>query len=370
MQLHALIAICNQIAPEALAEEWDNVGLHAGHPDDEVDGVLLCLDLTPAVLAEACQAGFRCLIGHHPAIFRPLRSLRADRAEGHLLTELIRTGTAYYAMHTNLDLASPGTSDALGDLLGVGDREPLVRLERPVGERFFKLVVFVPLADVERVRAAIGDAGAGALGNYSHCSFATPGTGAFRPLEGARPAIGTVGTLERVAEERLEALVPARLLPQVVSAMLAAHPYEEVAYDILPLAPPPTGAGLGRVGRLAEPCTLGELARRCETSLPTSHVAVVGDRDRHVARVALCGGSGGDLIDAAAAAGAEVLITGDVKHHQALHARDRGLALIDAGHYATERPVLDLLCRLLSERLPADVPVRVSSVVTDPFAES
>lgn len=368
MKLLDLIRSCNEIAPETLAEEWDNVGLQVGNPDGSVSSVLLCLDLTEAIIAEAQRAGCQCIVGHHPAFLRPLRTLRSDHPEGRLLAALVSAGIAYYAMHTNLDIASPGTSDALAEALGLEACQPLVPVDRPTGERCFKLVVFVPLPDVERVRAALGDAGAGAMGNYSHCSFVTPGTGSFRPLAGAHPAIGTIGTLERVEEARVEVLVPARILPQVVSAMLAAHPYEEVAYDIIPLAPRPTGAGLGRVGRLAAPCPLDDLARQCRERLPAAHVTVTGPAHRHIEQVAVCGGSGGDLVDRAATAGADVLITGDVKHHAALRARDLGLAVIDVGHYASERPVLDLLHRLLEARLPADVSVRVSAVSTDPFA--
>ncbi|MBI3948655.1 MAG: Nif3-like dinuclear metal center hexameric protein [Armatimonadetes bacterium] len=369
MRLSDLIHACEVLAPESLAEEWDSVGLQTGSPGVVVSRVLLALDATAETLAEARAAGAQCLLTHHPLIFRPLRSLREDRPEGRLLAALVRDGIALYVAHTNLDLARPGTSDALADALGIEKTRALVPAERPVGERRFKLAVFVPTTDAEGVRAAMGDAGAGAIGNYSHCSFSAPGTGSFRPLAGAHPAIGTVGAQERVAEEKVEALVPARLLPRVVAAMLAAHPYEEVAYDIYPLAPPPSGAGLGRVGSLADPCSLAELVGRARERLSPANVAVMGDPARRIERVAVCGGSGGDLVDAAASAGADALLTGDVKHHQALRARDLGLAVVDASHYATERPVLDLLAARLREALPAEVEIQVSTVNTDPFRQ-
>ena len=276
MQLHDLIRACCALAPEALAEEWDNVGLQAGEPKQPVASVLLCVDLTPDVLAEAERLGVGCVVSHHPLIFRPLRTVREDRVEGHLLSRLVRAGIALYVMHTNLDLACPGTSDALAGALGVVATEPLQRLDRAVGERQVKLAVFVPLANADGVRTAMGDAGAGIIGDYSHCSFSTPGTGSFRPLEGAHPTIGSVGTQEKVSEERVEVLVPAGALPRVVDAMLATHPYQEVAYDLYPLAPPPSRTGLGRIGRPAQPCTLGEFADLVRRHLPASHVLVCG----------------------------------------------------------------------------------------------
>lgn len=369
MQLQQLIGACAAIAPEALAEEWDNVGLQVGTPDAFVERVLLTLDVTPAILDEARARGVQSVIAHHPLIFRPLRSLREDQPEAALVAGFVRAGIALYVMHTNLDLVRPGTSDALADKLGVRETAPLLPLTRAVGEAQYKLVVFVPTADAARVRLAMGDAQTGIIGNYSHCSFSALGTGSFRPLPGAHPAIGQVGVQEEVAEERVEVLVSARQLPRVLAAMLAAHPYEEVAYDLYPLAPHPTGAGLGRVGRLDAACSLRELAERVRERLGGARLQIVGERARSVARVALCGGSGGDLVDAAVAAGADVLITGDVKHHQALHALDRSLAVIDAGHDATERPVLELLETRLRERLPATVQLYLSTQVTDPFAD-
>lgn len=369
MRLGQLIAACGSIAPEALREEWDNVGLQVGDPDASVSRVLISLDVTPEVVAEAAGFGAQCVVAHHPLLFRPLRSLREDRPEGRLPAQLIRAGIALYVMHTNLDVARPGTSDALAALLDVMDLEPLVPASGRSGGSRLKLVTFAPAADAERIRAALGDAGAGVIGRYSHCSFSSPGTGSFRPLPGAHPTIGAVGTQEQVQEERIEVVVPAGSLPHVVDALLAAHPYEEVAYDLYPLAQPPDGTGLGRVGRLPASCSLAELAGRVRERLPATSVAVVGDAGRQVQRVALCGGSGGDLVDAAAGASADVLITGDVKHHQALHALDAGLAVIDAGHYGTERPVLDLLATLLCPLLPTDVEVRISAVNTDPFAK-
>jgi len=367
MRLSHLITLCNRIAPETLAEEWDHVGLQCGDPEAEVSKLLLCLDLTDAVLAEARALDAECILSHHPLLFRPVFSLREDRYPARLLAGLIRSGIAAYAMHTNLDSTRPGTSDALAEALGIVETEPLVPAARPAETAHYKLAVFVPAADADRVRKALGDAGAGALGNYSHCSFSARGTGSFRPLEGAHPAIGSIGTQEYVPEEKVEVIVPKGILPRVLDAMLAAHPYEEVAYDLLPLGPPPTGAGLGRFGRMETPCTVEELAERARACLPTSRVALAGDPGRRVERVAVCGGAGGDLVDAAAAAGADLLLTGDVKHHQAHHALERGLAVIDAGHYGTERPVLDLLARLLRENAGDALEVHLSRVCTDPF---
>ncbi|HEX2999496.1 MAG TPA: Nif3-like dinuclear metal center hexameric protein [Armatimonadota bacterium] len=267
MLLEELIRVCNRLAPEALAEEWDNVGLQAGDPGREVRALLLCLETTADTVAEARRLGVDCIVSHHPLLFRPLRSLREDRAEGRLLADLARAGIALYAMHTNLDNANPGTSDALAAALGIVDLQPLEPLTRPAGEPMLKLAVFVPVTHAEALRAALGNAGAGHVGNYSHCSFSASGVGAFLPLAGAKPAIGAVGVPERVPEEKVEVLVPRRILPQVLTAMLAVHPYEEVAYDLYPLETPPTGAGFGRIGRWETPGTLAEFAARVRAAL-------------------------------------------------------------------------------------------------------
>jgi hypothetical protein len=256
----------------------------------------------------------------------------------------------------------------LADLLGLTGREPLLPARQPQATSY-KYVVFCPAETTAKVLDAAARAGAGRIGNYSHCSFRTPGTGTFVPGEGAHPAVGEVARLNQVAEERLELLVPAERLAAVQTAVVAAHPYEEVAADTYPLW---TGAraGLGRVGRLPAPQPLGALARRLRDGLPAPGLRVAGDPARRVERVAVLGGSGGDQVADALAAGADCYVTGDLKHHQVLTALAAGMACIDATHAATEQAALPGL----AERLRADaaalgwpVAVHVSTVSPDPF---
>lgn len=357
-------AVLTDLAPEHLAEEWDNVGLLVGDPAGTVARVLVTLDVTAAVLDEAAAQGCEMIVAHHPVIFRPLARLRPDDPASALAYEAARRGVHLYAAHTNLDHAAGGTSDALAARLGV--LNPRVLVPR-TGTGDYKLVVFTPPEAVDAVIAALAEAGAGRIGAYSHCTFRSPGTGTYLPLAGAQPYAGTVGQLEQAEELRLETVVPRARLGPAISAMIAAHPYEEVAYDVYRLENDAANAGAGRIGPLPEPMTLGQFAAHVQAQLNPAHCRVVGDPHRPVKMVAVLGGSGGSFLDAAHRAGADVFVTGDLKHHEALHALALGLAVIDAGHDATERPVLARLVETLREKLPGLDEVRESAVRTEPF---
>jgi dinuclear metal center YbgI/SA1388 family protein len=345
----SIVHVLDALAPAALAESWDNVGLLVGDAGAEARTVLVALDATAEVLDQAGACGAELLLTHHPLIFKPISRLTEDRGATSLAMRLVREGRGLIACHTNLDSAPGGLNAHVARLLGLRDPRPLLPTEaRPL----LKLVVYVPATHLDAVRAAIGDAGAGHIGNYDQCAFAAPGTGTFRAGAGAKPFVGTVGELERVEEVRLETVVPRPICGAVVAAMRKAHPYEEVAYDLLPLENPWVGAGLGRVGRLAEPTTVAGFLARVRTVLHTDRIGVVGDPDAPVRTVALCTGSGGDFAIRARGAGADLYLTGEVKHSQALLARQQGLALLDAGHFATERPAVPLMADYLRERLP------------------
>jgi dinuclear metal center YbgI/SA1388 family protein len=336
-----------ELAPESLAESWDNVGLLVGDGGADASRVVVALDVTDQVLRLAAQHSAQLVVAHHPVLFRPLKRVRVAEALGALIAHALRRRLSVCAMHTNLDVAPGGLSDRLAELVGLTETRPLA----PVGGGdCVKLVVFTPPEALDAVRAAICQAGGGHIGNYADCSFRSPGVGSYRPQEGARPYAGSVGQLETAAEERLEVLVPRHAIASAVSAMRSAHPYEEVAYDIYPLENPSPGAGLGRVGRLPAPVTMTELANRVRDLLAADRVKVAGDRTRSARTVAVCPGSGGDLVEAAARAGAEVLVTGDVKYHQALAAAESGLVVIDAGHGPTERPAVALMAEFLADR--------------------
>lgn len=350
MTVADVAGLVEELAPPAWAAEWDNVGLLLGSPEKPVQRVLVALEATDAVVAEAAAGGVDLLLLHHPIIFHPLKHLRLEGAANRRLHRLLTAGIAVYAAHTNFDTAPGGTNDVLAATLGL--QEPRV-LEPAGAERLCKLVTFVPPGHADAVRDAMAAAGAGVIGNYSHCSFQSPGTGTFRPEAGANPYLGRVGDLERAEELRLEVVVPQRLAAGAVAALQAAHPYEEVAYDLYPLANPGSVRGHGRAGRLATPGTLQELAGRVKTALGVPDVRIAGDPGRRIARAAVGAGAGGSLVAAAVAAGAEVLITGDIGHHTAQDALDAGLCLIDPGHWATEVIAMPGLARYLEQRLAA-----------------
>jgi dinuclear metal center YbgI/SA1388 family protein len=356
------------------AESWDAVGLVTGDPAAPVGHVLFAVDPTEAVAAEAVASGAQLLVTHHPLFLGGVSSVAETSAGGRTVATLIRGGCALYAAHTNADVACPGVSDALAALFGVVDGDPLRPLAGGDGDSgggsLDKLVVFVPHDDRPRLLDALAAAGAGAIGDYDRCAWWSSGTGTFRPLAGANPAIGEVGAIEEVAESRLEMVVPHARRAAVLAALRATHPYEEPAFDLIPLA----GAtlterrGLGRVGDLPEPQSLSALLDRAVAALPRTAwgVRATGDPDRPVRRLAVCGGSGGELAAAAARAGADAFLTADARHHYTLDAiAASDLAVLDAAHWATEWPWLADAARVLREGLAGAIGTR-TGFGTDP----
>lgn len=335
MKIRDIIRDLEVIAPAVLADEGDKIGLQVGDSEREVSRIVCAVDPTRAVVDFAVDSGAELLVLHHPLIFTPVASLATGDPLADILVRLISGGTAAYVMHTNYDAAEGGINDVLADRLGVRETR-LLAVRRP--ERLMKLVVYVPEESCDAVRDAMAEAGAGHIGKYSHCSFRSAGMGTFLPLAGADPYVGEVGRLEEAREFRLEMIVPEWKLESVVSSMLGVHPYEEVAYDIVALENTPLGHGYGRVGTLERAMTLREFRGVVEESLGYTETRMIGDADRVIRTVALCGGSGRSLIRDAKAAGADVYVTGDVGHHDMLGADALGLAVIDASHYYTEAP--------------------------------
>ncbi|MDR7867233.1 MAG: Nif3-like dinuclear metal center hexameric protein [Sporomusaceae bacterium] len=367
VKCRTIMAALERLAPRELAAGWDNVGLLVGSPEQEIASLLVALDVTPEVAERAAADGVDLIVAHHPLIFKNLSAVRTDTPQGRTLAALLAAGVAVYAAHTNLDVAEGGVNDCLAAKLGLAELRPLAVEGR---ERLLKLAVFVPEDHGEAVRAAITAAGAGHIGNYSHCTFQTAGTGTFLPLDGARPFIGEQGKLEYAAEYRLETIMPESVADAVVDAMLKAHPYEEVAYDLYALTNPGRAFGLGRVGRLDAPEPFAAFVRRLKDALGVEQVRVAGPADREVGTVAVCGGSGASLLAAASGAGADVLVTGDVKYHEALEAAAVGLTLVDAGHFATERPVVAALAAHLEACAAQngwDVAIRTETFSRDVF---
>jgi dinuclear metal center YbgI/SA1388 family protein len=365
--LQDVVDLVHSWYPPGTADSWDAVGLVHGDPAAPVRRVLFAVDPTIEVAQEAAEWGADLLVVHHPLFLKPVHGFAATTPKGRTLATLAGAGCALLTAHTNADQAVGGVSEAMATALGLTDVVPV--LPRP-SDAVDKLTVFVPPADADRVRTALAGAGAGRIGDYDHASFSTPGHGRFRPLEGASPAVGEVGSLEQVDEERVEVVLDRRLRGRVVAAMLAAHPYEEPAYDVVELAPtaaPATGAG--RIGTVQEQ-TLGEFARRVAAALPeTAHgVRVAGDPDRPVRRVALCGGAGDFMLDAVLATDADVYVTSDLRHHPAAEFLEQGgPALVDVAHWAAEWTWLPVVRARLDRQLGDTVETRVSTLRTDPW---
>jgi dinuclear metal center YbgI/SA1388 family protein len=369
-RLADLVTVVNGWFDPRWAAEWDAVGLVCGDPAARVERVLLAVDAVPATVHEALALPAQLLLTHHPLLLTPVHGVAADQPKGALVHRMIRGGLAHLVVHTNADVADPGVSDALAGRLGLTSVHVL---QAQQDDPFDKLVVFVPVEHAGRLIDALANAGAGRIGNYERCAWTTDGVGTFRPLPGADPSVGGVGRVETVAETRVEMVVPAQRRHDVIAALRAAHPYEEPAFDLLAQAPLPSRRGTGRVGELPAPMSLRAFTAHAAARLPatTWGLRAAGDPHRLVRTVAVCGGSGGSLADQARGAGADVLLTADLKHHpvvEEVSERESGaIALVDAAHWATEAPWLDDVAERLRGRFGAELEVRVSRVVTDPW---
>ena len=366
VRLAGVIDVLDEAYPPELAESWDSVGLVCGDPDDMLSSVTIAVDATAAVVDEVPDGDL--LLAHHPLLLRGVDTVAASTAKGALVHRLIRSGRSLFTAHTNADSASPGVSDALAHALGLTVEAVLEPAQVVPG--LDKWVIFVPAENAEAVRAAVFAAGAGRIGDYSQCSWSVTGTGQFLPGDGAAPAIGSVGAVEKVVEDRVEVVAPAQARREVLLAMRAAHPYEEPAFDIVALAPPPADVGLGRVGSLTQPESLSAFVSRVRAGLPQTSwgVRAAGDPDMTVSRVAVCGGAGDSLLDAAAAAGVHAYVTADLRHHPAdEHCRVSDVALIDVAHWASEYPWCEQAADVLRSAFGADLSVRVCPIRTDPW---
>ncbi len=334
MEVRDVIGVVDRLAPFDLAEPWDHVGLQVGSPGDEVRGVLVALEVDDAALEEAARQECDLLLVHHPLIFDPLERLSDDTQAGRLALRAARDGVAVIAAHTNLDKARGGIADVLAELLGLEAAAPLA----PAAADALKLVGFVPADDADLVRKAVFAAGAGVIGEYEHCSWAVEGRGTFFGREGSSdPTLGEAGRDESVSELRLEVVFPRRLKRRVTGAYVAAHPYEEPAYDLYPVENEVATLGLGRLGVLPTSMPLAAFAADVAAVLRLPYVRTAGDGARPVRRVAVLPGSGAEAIARGVAQVADVLVTGDVKYHEARVAQAQGLALVDAPHGVTEQ---------------------------------
>lgn len=362
---HEIIQLFEQFSPKRLAMEGDKIGLQIGRLNQKVERVMIALDVLENVVDEAIEKKVQLIIAHHPLIYRPLQKIATDNTYGRIIEKLIKHEITVYAAHTNLDVATGGVNDLLADAIGLENREVLIpTVETPLK----KLVVFVPKDHAEEVCNVLGNAGAGYIGNYSHCSFSTKGTGQFLPGEKSTPYIGNQGTLEKVEEVRIETIVPEDLLKKVVTAMIKAHPYEEVAYDIYPVENKGHQLGLGRIGTVNE-MTLKEFAENVKTALEVEKVRVVGDIQSKVRKVAILGGDGNKYFSQAKYKGADVYVTGDIYYHTAHDAMMLGLNMVDPGHNVEKVIKKGLAATLgkLCKDYGFEVDIFPSEIKTDPF---
>jgi len=368
MRVADVIALIESWYPPHRAEDWDAVGLVCGDPDAEVRSILLAVDPVLAVADEAVALDADLVIVHHPLYLKGTTTVAASTPKGRVIHRLLGAGCGLLTAHTNADSPTGGVSASIAEALGLVDVLPLE--PDPISPAD-KIVVFVPTADAERVRSALAEAGAGQIGDYDSASFSTPGEGRFRPLPGADPAIGSVGELEVVEEVRVEVIADRRLRADLISVLLAAHPYEEPAYDVIELAGlPDPSCGSGRIGRLPEPITLSAFADLAASVFPaTAHgLRVAGDPSQVVETVALCGGAGDFLLERARSAGADAYVTSDLRHHPASESVEAdGPALVDVAHWAAESLWLPVLRDRLVEALDDTVAVHISTTTTDPW---
>lgn len=365
MKVKEILSVIDQVTPFRLALDWDNVGLLIGDDEQNAKNVLMTIDITRDVLAEAKRLKSDCIISYHPVIWDGLKKITPN-GETEVVYELIRSGIPVISVHTAVDITWGGVNDGLAEILGLEETQPIGDYVRDPGSNNYKLVVYVPIEAAEKVAQAMFRAGAGAIGNYSKCSFQSEGTGTFLPLEGAKPAIGKPGKCEQVSEIKIETIVPAKLLDTVVKSMIEAHPYETPAYDILKLLESPYKYGLGRMGKLAKPRKISELLQEIKKQTGAKSYGIIGPKERVVRTAAVCAGSCGKIISQVIAEGCDFYLTGELKHHQAMAAQEAGLSCICLSHSVSERFILKKLAKVL-QNLLKDVKINISRKDCDPF---
>lgn len=335
-------------APAGWAYPWDKAGLAIGEPGARVTGALVCLTVTREVYAAARAAKANLVVSHHPLIWEPLKSLRLDDPLTRLCLDFARARIACYSAHTNLDVAPGGVNHVLAQKLGLKDVGPLLRVSHGIQ---VKLVTFVPESHLAQVRDAVAEAGAGVIGDYTHCSFSAPGTGTFKPSARSHPFSGSIGKVNEEPEQRFEVLVNKARLGPVLEALFRAHPYEEVAYDVFPVDNLDPRLSLGLQGALPRPVSAKTFAAHVRRALQLSHVRMTGPAGKMVRRVAVLGGSGGGEAGGLPP-GIDAYVTGDVRYHDAIDAGGRNLVVIDAGHAGTERLIVPVIADYLRTRFP------------------
>ncbi|MDF1535897.1 MAG: Nif3-like dinuclear metal center hexameric protein [bacterium] len=360
-----IVTLIEEIIPLSIGMAGDPLGLQCGDPAAQVKKIMYALDAGLEVVHQAVGKGVDLLVSHHPMIFEPLDHRAITGTKGKPLVTAVKGSLSVYSVHTNLDASPVGINVELARLAGLQDTKVL----SGTGSDGFKVVAFVPAGSLEKVRDAAFHAGAGHIGSYSHCSFATRGVGTFFGEDASGPARGEAGRFEEADEFRLELIVKGDVLATVLKSIRRTHPYEEPALDAYPLESAESSTGMGLVGTLEGKTSVGEIASRLKSALKVDTARLVGTRGRKVKTVAVCAGSGSSLLGAAVSAGAQLFITGDMKYHDARSARDMGITVLDMGHFAPERYGLRRFASLLDSRI-AQSGWRIDSTFareSDPF---
>ena len=334
------------MAPLYLQESWDNSGMQVGDPESEITGVLLCTDVREEIVDEAIERGANLIISHHPLLFRGLKKIVGRSYQERIVTRAIKHDITIYCAHTNMDSAVGGVNFKMAEKIGLKNVQVL---DRQQGTQL-KVVVFVPIEAASQVEKAMCEAGAGRLGNYDSCSYSMNGEGHYRPLDGAEPWSGEVGTVHHEPEVRLEVLANKALCSKVITAMLKAHPYEEPAFDIIALENSDKYAGLGVIGDI-EPQNAHDFLEKVKKAFEVKTLRYSGNLDRKISCIAMCGGAGSEFIGIAMSQGADVYITGDMKYHEFQGNEDR-IILVDIGHYESEHYTKEIFYDIIQKKNP------------------
>lgn len=357
--IREITAAIEEFAPLALQESYDNAGLQVGDASLAATGALLCVDVTEEVVDEAIHKGCNLIIAHHPLLFRPLKRITGSNYIERIVIKALRNDIAIYAAHTNLDAVA--VNHRWAQQLALTDVEVL----QPTADMLYKLVTYAPHDNADSVRQALFDAGAGTIGNYDCCSYNTQGVGTFRAGENTHPYCGNKGEVHHEVESRIEVIMPRYLQSRVIRALLQAHPYEEPAYDLIPIANDYTQAGMGVVGNLPHKTDAIALLQQLKEELHCGSIRHNATAGQQVQRVALCGGSGSSLINKALAAGADIFITGEIGYHP-FFGYENKLILAEIGHYESEQHTKEIFCEVITKKFPTFA-THYATVETNPI---
>lgn len=363
-----VIQLMGQIAPSRLAEEWDNVGLQVGDTEQKVENVLIALDFNKDVMQEAKDKNCQLIITHHPLIFNGIKSVNTHNQTGKLIIDLIKNNIALFSAHTNLDIAEEGLNDYL---INKFDVENIELLKTTAKDNYYKLVTFVPADNLEEIKNALFEKGAGEFKNYSHSGFYQKGRGNFKPLAEADPYLGEKNKINEVEEFRFETIVSKQNLDKVISQLIKTHPYEQPAWDLYKMENLAEEKGIGRTADLKKEVDLTQFLNEVKEKFELENLKYVESNQKKLKKIALCSGSGADFIKDAFYKGADLYLTGDLKYHEAQMAEELGIALIDFGHYGSEKFVRELLLEKLKEKsnkkLKSEVTFIKSEIKTSPW---